>query len=545
MKMNTELFIEAAKKKHGAVFNYSKTDYVNARTKLVITCLKHGDFQQRAYSHLEGYGCKRCALEAVASKKLDKRIKCKCIVCKKQFTITDSAKNKGSGKYCSKDCYRLSIKASLIECALCGVAFLPSRKNSKYCSSACSSRANLKITSADFVADAFKIHGNKYSYTVSNFLGMNRKIRIVCNEHGIFEQRAADHLLGRGCLRCAAELRGEANKKYEIVCCHSCGNNFNLPPHKAKKAQYCSPACALEASVKLNQKSFKDAAELIHHGYYSYTKVHFPVSGTRSNTNVTIICPVHGEFLQMVKVHLHGAGCAYCTGRKIDKNAFLKKSALVHGSKYDYSSISTISDSSERVLINCSIHGLFEQSVGRHLAGDGCRACAIKLRGQKNLESAKSRFIPKANLAHEGKYDYSKAVYLSAKEPIEIVCKEHGSFWQDPNNHLNGAGCPSCSNRGFNKDLPATLYYLRINDGYKILWKIGITNNTVKDRFPRDFKKISILETWSYEVGGHAYLKEQEILKQYKHVRYIGDPVLLDSGNTELFIEDILGLDAG
>lgn len=68
--MNTELFIEAAKKKYDAVFNYSKTDYVNARTKLVITCLKHGDFQQRAHSHLEGYGCKRCALEAIANKKV-------------------------------------------------------------------------------------------------------------------------------------------------------------------------------------------------------------------------------------------------------------------------------------------------------------------------------------------------------------------------------------------------------------------------------------------------------------------------------------------
>jgi hypothetical protein len=545
MQMNTDLFVEVAKKKHGNTFDYSKTNYVNAKTKVTITCFKHGEFQQRANSHLLGYGCKRCALEDVANKKLSRRVKCTCIVCGKQFAITNSENNKGAGKYCSKNCYRKSIKVESIKCALCGIHFLPSRKNSKYCSTTCSSKASFKGNTTDFIVNALKIHGNKYSYEFTNFLGMNRKVRIVCDKHGPFEQRAADHLLGRGCLKCAAELRGEANKKFEIICCRSCGNNFKLPPHNARAAQYCSAACAADASVKLNQKSFKEAAAIVHHGYYSYEKVSFSTKGSRGDANVTITCPVHGEFVQMAKVHLHGAGCAYCTGRKIDKNAFLKKSISVHGEKYDYSLISSISDSSERVLIACPSHGVFEQSVGRHLAGDGCRACAIALRGRKNFESAKKRFIPKANLVHDGKFDYSKAVYISAKEPIEIVCKEHGSFWQDPNNHLNGAGCPSCSNRGFNKDLPAILYYLRINDGYKILWKIGITNNTVKDRFPRDFKKISILETWGYEVGNDAYIREQQIIKQYKHVSYIGDPVLLDSGNTELFIEDILGLDVG
>jgi hypothetical protein len=543
MKMNTELFIEAALKKHGSVFDYSKTNYVNAKTKLIISCPKHGDFQQRASSHLEGYGCKKCALEGIANKKLNSRTKCSCNICGKEFSINESSKRKGAGKFCSIDCYRKSIKTSDIKCVTCGENFLPSRKNSKYCSIACSSKSNKKFNTVSFIANAIDIHGNKYSYDRAIYLGMNHKIQLICKNHGAFEQRAADHLLGRGCQKCAAEINGELNRKFEIVCCRSCGKNFRLPPHKAKTAQYCSAGCAADASVKLNKKTFEDSASIIHHGYYSYEKVNFLGRGSRGDTNVTIICPVHGEFEQMAKVHLHGAGCAYCSGRKIDKNLFLKKSSALHGAKYDYSLVTSIKDGSDRVLIRCPRHGVFEQSVGRHLAGDGCRACAIELRGRKNYESAKSRFTPKANLVHDSKYDYSKAVYLSAKEPIEIVCIEHGSFWQDPNNHLNGAGCPSCSNRGFNKDLPAILYYLRINDGYKILWKIGITNNTVKDRFPRDFKKITILETWGYELGKDAYIREQEIIRQYRHLGYTGDPVLMDSGNTELFVEDILGLD--
>jgi hypothetical protein len=545
MKMNTELFFEAARIKHGTVYDYSKTNYVNAKTKVTVTCKKHGDFEQRAHSHLKGYGCKKCALEYTADKKLSTRTKCICINCSKSFTINKSSLNKGSGKFCSKSCYQNSTKVKSIECVFCGKKFIPTRKNAKYCSVKCSSESNLKSTTSSFIKDSIKIHGKKYSYEALEFRGMNQKVRIACPKHGYFEQRAADHLLNKGCSKCAAELRGESNKKYQFLACQSCGNEFSLPLHKAKKAKYCSAICAADASVKLDRNSFIQSATTMHQRYYSYEKVKFPAGGVRGETNVTIDCPVHGEFIQMAKVHLRGAGCNYCSGRKLDKKSFLQKATLVHGSKYDYSQIEKFSDSLQRVLIICPSHGVFEQSVGRHLAGDGCRACAITLRGRKNQEAAKNRFLPKANLVHEKKYDYSKAFYISAKDPIEIICKEHGSFWQDPNNHLNGAGCPSCSSRGFNKDLPAILYYLRIDDGYKILWKIGITNNTVRDRFPRDFKKISILETWDYEIGKDAYAREQFILKQFRHVRYLGDPVLVDAGNTELFIEDILGLDAG
>lgn len=42
-------------------------------------------------------------------------------------------------------------------------------------------------------------------------------------------------------------------------------------------------------------------------------------------------------------------------------------------------------------------------------------------------------------------YDYSRAVYVGAKVPLEIICSVHGSFWQRPTNHVNGQGCPSCA----------------------------------------------------------------------------------------------------
>ena len=46
-----------------------------------------------------------------------------------------------------------------------------------------------------------------------------------------------------------------------------------------------------------------------------------------------------------------------------------------------------------------------------------------------------------------GKYDYSKVDYKNAKEKVCIICPEHREFYQKPNNHLGGIGCPKCGGR--------------------------------------------------------------------------------------------------
>lgn len=54
------------------------------------------------------------------------------------------------------------------------------------------------------------------------------------------------------------------------------------------------------------------------------------------------------------------------------------------------------------------------------------------------------RFIDKATKVHGGKYDYSLVKYENAHKCVDIICRIHGIFKQNPNNHLNGQGCPSC-----------------------------------------------------------------------------------------------------
>lgn len=54
-------FVEDAILKHAGFYDYSKTVYLNTKTKVTITCPVHGDFQRTPWSHLQGYGCLKCS----------------------------------------------------------------------------------------------------------------------------------------------------------------------------------------------------------------------------------------------------------------------------------------------------------------------------------------------------------------------------------------------------------------------------------------------------------------------------------------------------
>jgi hypothetical protein len=61
-KINTEIFIEKAKKVHkDKNYDYSKVDYINSSTLVTIICPIHGEFKQIPSNHLRGKGCPYCA----------------------------------------------------------------------------------------------------------------------------------------------------------------------------------------------------------------------------------------------------------------------------------------------------------------------------------------------------------------------------------------------------------------------------------------------------------------------------------------------------
>ena len=110
----------------------------------------------------------------------------------------------------------------------------------------------------------------------------------------------------------------------------------------------------------------------------------------------------------------------------------------------------------------------------------------------------------------------------------------------------NKAGCPGCAVSGFDQTKPALLYYLAVlTDNDETLYKIGITNLTVQKRFPNvDLARIRVVKTWSFEYGGDAAKREIAILQEFSDDLYTGVDVLIGAGNTELFVRDVLELDA-
>ena len=55
------------------------------------------------------------------------------------------------------------------------------------------------------------------------------------------------------------------------------------------------------------------------------------------------------------------------------------------------------------------------------------------------------QFIAKARAVHGDRYDYSRAIYSGGHVNLTIVCREHGEFYPQPTNHLQGTGCPQCA----------------------------------------------------------------------------------------------------
>lgn len=187
---------------------------------------------------------------------------------------------------------------------------------------------------------------------------------------------------------------------------------------------------------KSTTQSFIERAKSIHGDKYDYSKVNYK----NNSTKVIIICKIHGDFEQSPRSHLRGANCFKCCGsEKYTNETFIEKAKSIHGDKYDYSKVE-YTGVFNSVIIICKEHGEFHQTPDKHFRGHGC---------QKHLADNRHTlddFLEKAKMVHGNKYDYSKAVYLTNREKIKIICKKHGEFQQSPNLHISHKqGCPICT----------------------------------------------------------------------------------------------------
>ena len=60
-------------------------------------------------------------------------------------------------------------------------------------------------------------------------------------------------------------------------------------------------------------------------------------------------------------------------------------------------------------------------------------------------KKTRDEFIEDAKEKHGDKYSYEKTEYVNNHTKVCITCSKHGDFWQTPNSHLSGRGCPICA----------------------------------------------------------------------------------------------------
>ena len=65
-----------------------------------------------------------------------------------------------------------------------------------------------KKTKEEFVAEARKVHGDKYDYSLVEYVDFSTPVQIVCPTHGAFWQRPSDHLdCKEACYRCRGVVK--------------------------------------------------------------------------------------------------------------------------------------------------------------------------------------------------------------------------------------------------------------------------------------------------------------------------------------------------
>ncbi len=191
--------------------------------------------------------------------------------------------------------------------------------------------------------------------------------------------------------------------------------------------------------MQLNGKStseIMDECRKVHNNQYDYLNIP-PFIGC--NTKLSVVCKIHGLFIQRTDHHLNGSKCPRCANSfHKTSEEFISEVKKFHGDRFDCSKV-RYKNSRTPVILTCKLHGDFTV-LPKTATGGKCPCLKCMGRVCKDTES----FIRKSRNIHGNIYDYSLVNYITAKTPVKIVCKKHGIFEQTPDTHTR-SGCPKCN----------------------------------------------------------------------------------------------------
>ncbi len=251
---------------HNGRYDYSKVEYVNSKTPVLIICKKHGEFHQKPEFHKAGHGCPHCGIDGNAE---GNRLG--------HDEVIERFNSVHKNKYdYSKVKYINNSTPVEIVCKIHGSFFqIPDGHmrgaNCPLCAFSEKSRGS-HYTRERLIDDFRTAHGDLYAYDKVNFVRIDKLVSIICRKHGEFRQMPYVHKKGSGCPTCA-------------------GQNLNT------------------------EKVISQFQE-VHGNKYGYKLVEY--KGVE--VKVKIQCPIHGEFEQLPSSHKSGNGCPSCGEYGFDGN---------------------------------------------------------------------------------------------------------------------------------------------------------------------------------------------------------------------------------
>jgi len=256
-KRSKDEYINIFKNLYGEKYDYKETVFNSVSDKIKVLCKKHGYFEKRLNNHLRGIGCEKCSKD---DEKLTRE------------EFINKSKDINGEKYdYSLVEYKNHMKKVKIICKKHGV--FEQTPNNHICKKQGCPHCviNKKITTEIFIKRANLVHKNKYNYSLVKYNNIKSKLKIICNEHGMFEQVAYNHLNGSGCLKCKR--------------------------------------------IIVDQKDLIKKSKIIHKNKYDYSLVDYKTTAKK----IKIICKKHGMFKQYPLHHIQGCGCPICKESKGEK----------------------------------------------------------------------------------------------------------------------------------------------------------------------------------------------------------------------------------
>ena len=209
----TEWFIEEAIKIHGNKYDYSKTKYIDAKTKVCIIHPTYGEFWQLPSAHLKGQvSFNERNVKLWSNRKRPTT----------QYFVNKAIKIHGNKYDYSKTKYVNTNTKVCIICPEHGEFFqLPyAHLNGNGCPKCkiLKMQKNLQLTKDEFIRKARKIHGDRYDYSKVNYVNYKTKVEIICSKHGSFWQTPACHFKCDGCPTCKGEMSVSKQETDFIQC---------------------------------------------------------------------------------------------------------------------------------------------------------------------------------------------------------------------------------------------------------------------------------------------------------------------------------------